>query len=126
MRYFIALSEGREIASPRAWIYRVLHNYLLDTMKETRYAHAPQAEEAVCLRNDQEIEHECFRREVMRLVRTALTPGEYKCLHLRTEGLRYEEIAARLNLTSGTVGALLSRALGKLRRVFVPVAGGHI
>src|SRR5581483_5362484 len=33
MRYFVALCSGTQIAAPRAWIYRVLHNYLLDRIK---------------------------------------------------------------------------------------------
>ncbi|MGH9582823.1 MAG: sigma factor-like helix-turn-helix DNA-binding protein [Bryobacteraceae bacterium] len=52
-----------------------------------------------------------------------MTAGEYKCLRLRTEGLRYEEIAAKLNLSTGTVGTLLSRAVGKLRRTLIPAGG---
>ena len=34
MRYFVALCEGEDIRAPRAWIYRVLHNYLMDRMKD--------------------------------------------------------------------------------------------
>lgn len=122
MRYFVALSEGKEIASPRAWLYRVLHNYLLDRMKEIRMARRGVPGESYS-RHDRDIERDCFRREIMRLVRTVLTAGEYKCLLLRNEGLQYTEIAAHLNLSSGTVGALLSRALGKLRRTLVPAGG---
>lgn len=123
LRYFMALCEGEEIASPRAWIYRVLHNYLLDRLKETRYTRARAIQTALSVRGDREIERDCFRQELMRLGRTALSPREYKCLHLRTEGLRYEEIAATLHLTSGTVGALISRAIGKLRRILIASGG---
>ncbi|HEY7303179.1 MAG TPA: sigma-70 family RNA polymerase sigma factor [Bryobacteraceae bacterium] len=123
MRYFVALSEGAEITSPRAWIYRVMHNFLLDRMKEASYRYARDARDQQPLVHHQDIERECFRQELLRLFRTALTTREYSCLHLRTEGLRYEEIANRLNLTSGTVGALISRATRKLRRVLAPIGG---
>ena len=37
-------------------------------------------------------------------------------MRLRAEDLRYEEIAVVLGLTAGTVGALLARAHGKIRK----------
>lgn len=118
MRYFVALSEGNEIASPRAWVYRVTHNYLLDRMKEAychnrRYLGGERS-------SDQDIERDCFRSEIMQLFRTALTTREYDCLHLRSEGLRYEEIAAALHMTTGTVGALISRAVRRMRSLLTP------
>jgi len=120
LRYFIALCEGAEIASPRAWIYRVIHNYVLDRFKE------PRGDGDADLRLEpargSDPEDECFRGEVRRLARHALTPREFDCLRLRTEGLRYEEIASTLALSSGTVGALISRAVHKLRET---LAGGN-
>jgi DNA-directed RNA polymerase specialized sigma24 family protein len=44
-----------------------------------------------------------------------------ECVRLRAEDLRYEEIAVVLGLHSGTVGALLARAHGKIRKA---VSGG--
>jgi RNA polymerase sigma-70 factor (ECF subfamily) len=122
MRYFVALSEGKEIASPRAWIYRVMHNYLLDRMKEARHRGRREMRERRS-RHDQDIERECFRQQLARLFRSALTAREYDCLHLRAEGLRYEEIASRLDLASGTVGTLICRAVRKIRDILMPKAG---
>jgi DNA-binding CsgD family transcriptional regulator len=51
------------------------------------------------------------------LVRKTLTAREYACFRLRSDGLRYDEIAATLRLRSGTVWALLSRAVRKMRLV---------
>jgi predicted DNA-binding protein (UPF0251 family) len=45
-----------------------------------------------------------------------LSPREMECVRLRTEDLRYEEIARVLGLQTGTVGALLARAHGKIRK----------
>jgi len=39
-----------------------------------------------------------------------------ECVRLRIEDLRYEEIASVLGLSAGTVGALLARAHGKIRK----------
>jgi RNA polymerase sigma-70 factor, ECF subfamily len=120
MRYFAALCRGEEIAVPRAWIYRVLHNYLLDRLKEARsrsecHLRAPWSDS-----RHQDIEGQCFRGEFLRLIRSVLTAREYDCVRLRTQGLRYEEIAATMDLSSGTVGTMMHRAIRKLRSVMVP------
>jgi DNA-directed RNA polymerase specialized sigma24 family protein len=51
------------------------------------------------------------------LLRIGLSPREIECVRLRTEDLSYEEIASVLGLQAGTVGALLARAHGKIRKV---------
>jgi RNA polymerase sigma-70 factor (ECF subfamily) len=118
LRYFVSLCEGQRIESPRAWIYRVMHNYLLDRKKQS------------CARNEcglsrtlayaPEIENACLRQELEHLVRETLSRREYECFRLRTEGMRYREIAARTHLSSGTVGTLISRALRKIKRILDP------
>lgn len=118
MRYFVALCQGEQIAAPRAWIYRVLRNYLLDRLKHMR-AHEERGL-ARALPYQQDIEGECLQHEILRLARAALTAREFDCLRLRTEGMRYAEIAARLSLTSGSVGTLVSRALHKIRVILSP------
>lgn len=117
MRYFVALFEGNKIVAPRAWIYRVMHNYLLDRIKEGRRLKEHRLIEKLSYAQDQDIEGECFRQEFLRLIRTALTAREYDCLRLRAGGMRYQEIAATLDLKCGTVGTLISRALRKLRNI---------
>ena len=119
MRYFVARSSGEEISTPRAWMYRVMHNYLVDRIKEERRHCAYRAHRRMASDQDEDIEGECFRHEFLLLIRKALTPREYACFRLRTEGLRYEEIAAALELTSGTVGAMVHRAIGKLRKLML-------
>ena len=113
MRYFIALCEGQEISSARAWMYRVLHNYVLDRIRERR----PVQEDNAGYRRASapNVEDDYFQREVLHLVERSLTSREYACIRLRTEGLRYDEIATRLELSSGAVGSLISRAVRKLR-----------
>jgi RNA polymerase sigma-70 factor (ECF subfamily) len=121
MRYFVALCDGEDIRSPRAWIYKVLHNYLMDRMKDPRGRdESSLSVAAVC---SQDIEAECLRDEGMALVRTSLTPREYACIRLRTEGLGYEEIATELRVKSGTVGAMISRAMHKLRKAIAGPGG---
>lgn len=113
LRYFIALCGGERIDSPRAWIYRVMHNYLVDRIKEARHRQERSLQHVPPYRQD--LEGECFRREVLHLIRGVLSAREYDCIRLRTAGLRYDEIATTLQLTSGTVGTLISRAVRKIR-----------
>jgi RNA polymerase sigma-70 factor (ECF subfamily) len=120
MRYFVALCRGDEIGVPRAWIYRVLHNYLLDRIKEARSRSECHLRARWCDSRHQDIEGQCFRGEFLRLIRSVLTAREYDCVRLRTQGLRYQEIAATMDLTSGTVGTMMHRAIRKLRSVMIP------
>ena len=55
------------------------------------------------------------------LPQIGLSPRELECVRLRMEDLRYDEIAGVLGLSAGTVGALLARAHGKIRKA---VGGG--
>jgi RNA polymerase sigma-70 factor (ECF subfamily) len=113
MRYFVARCEGAEIVAPRPWMYRVIHNYLLDCMRQSRSREDAELRRVPARGPD--IEDECMRREIFDLARRKLSPREYDCFRLRTQGLGYEEIATQLDLKSGTVGALISRAINKLR-----------
>jgi len=116
IRYFVALCNGEQVAIPRAWIYRVIRNYLFDRMKEFRTRQEQSLEQVQgCPDRQQDIEGNYLRREVLALVETTLTTRELQCFRLRSEGLHYEEIASALKLRSGTVGALISRAVRKLR-----------
>jgi RNA polymerase sigma factor (sigma-70 family) len=53
--------------------------------------------------------------ELARELTSILSARELDCLRLRGEGLSYAEIGDVLGITTGTVGALLSRVYRKLR-----------
>jgi|FLYL01.1.fsa_nt_gi RNA polymerase sigma-70 factor (ECF subfamily) len=118
LRYVAARREGREIRNGRAWLFRVLRNYLVDEIRKdeaeimadvagiARLADAsPNPEQSLC------------EREALAQVTEILTPREMECLRLRTAGLRYSEIADVMGVKPGTVGAILWQALNKVRRV---------
>jgi RNA polymerase sigma-70 factor (ECF subfamily) len=136
LRLFVARTAGQQIRQPRAWLYRVLHNHLLD-----RGRAGSQHEIGLdSLRNTPGPGHnpetEYVRTEALeKALGSALSPREIQCVRLRAEGLQYEEIAEVLNLRVGTVGALLARAHKKMREAAdaagyqsgdfsVPVAAG--
>jgi RNA polymerase sigma-70 factor (ECF subfamily) len=116
LRFFVARTAGQEIRNPRGWLFRVLHNHVLDQKKAA--SRNEVGLEAVMNSpgpgRDPEV---AYRRvEALRtMLRTALTPREVECVRLRSTGLRYDEIAGVLRLQSGTVGALLTRAHKKIR-----------
>jgi RNA polymerase sigma-70 factor (ECF subfamily) len=117
LRYFIARSEGQRIQTPRAWLYRVLRNYILDALRSSavkREIGMEQLQTVIDARQDPEVSY--HHRELARRVCALLAPRELECLRLRNEGFGYEEIAAILSLRSGTVAALLSRGQKKIRK----------
>jgi RNA polymerase sigma-70 factor (ECF subfamily) len=116
-RFFLCRSAGQQIQSPRGWLFRVAHNYVLDQKKAGS-------------RNEVGLESLCnvpspahhpegggpVSDLLQELREIGLSPREIECVRLRTEDLRYEEIAGVLGLQTGTVGALLARAHGKIRK----------
>lgn len=117
LRYFIARSYGREILSPRAWLYEVLRNYVFDRSRASSVSREVAGEHMEHVADErQDPEGRVERLQMAREIAAALTGRELECLRLRTEGLSYEEIGAAMQVRSGTVGALLARAHEKIRK----------
>jgi RNA polymerase sigma-70 factor (ECF subfamily) len=116
LRYFVERSCGRTILQPRAWLFRVAHNYLVERMKsaaarhETTSGRMPQVADT-----GHHAEQMLCRVELAAEVAGMLSPRELECLRFRLEGFSYEEIAANLEIRPGTVSALLARVHAKLR-----------
>jgi RNA polymerase sigma-70 factor (ECF subfamily) len=118
LRYFVACREGQVIRNPVPWLYRVLRNLLLDEAR--RLAWRPSgSDDAGYEQADRRCSPEAYFwcKEVSNDLRGSLSGRELECLQLRVEGMEYREIAQTLRIRPGTVGALLSRALKKARRV---------
>jgi len=117
LRYFVARTEGRQFDDPKAWLFRVLRNYLLDILKSS----SVKNEVAIDGIQDppdggDDPERHYHRTEMARDLTRLLAPRELECVRLRAEGLKYGEIADVLDLRQGTVGATLARAHRKIRR----------
>ena len=116
VRYFIERRYGRSIANPRAWLYWVVRNYMLDRIESgglRREVAVEQAEGLPASQCDPEILAQ--RSETAREIAAALTSRELECLRLRSQGLSYAEIGAAMIISCGTVAALLARVHDKLR-----------
>ena len=118
LRYCKARSQGRTITNPKAWLFRVLRNLSLDAVKasgarpEVALDRVPER----CARGA-DPESAYHRAELLAQARAALAPRELECIRLRAEGMPYEEIAEVLEISIGTVSALVTRAHKKLQGV---------
>ena len=104
---------------PKAWLFRVLRNHLLDTLKSATVKNEVTIEgvqDPADHYNDPEKHYQ--RAEMARELNRMLAPRELECVRLRAEGLSYDEVARVLGLHQGTVGATLARAHKKIRRAF--------
>lgn len=117
LRYFIERSGSRPVERPRAWLFQVLRNFLLDGLKASSARKEVGLEAARRWADARQDPESGYRlAELSRRLWELLSPREFECLRLRVEGLRYDEIAEVLSLRSGTVGALLARVQKKIRR----------
>jgi RNA polymerase sigma-70 factor (ECF subfamily) len=116
LRYYIARGEGCRIRNPKAWLYRVLRNLLVDSMRcSTRECEVTLEDAPAPPDSAADPEAQCRQTELRARLRSLLAPRELECMKMRAEGLRYEEIAEVLEISPGTVGALLARAHKKVR-----------
>lgn len=119
LKLYLKMSKDESIENPRAWLYRVAHNFALRFHRreavfdglaggfEPRDA-APDPEHAV-------MEHQ--RRSVLLQAIRDLSPQQRNCLHLRVQGLRYREIADVIGISTSAVGEFLRRAAARLKEV---------
>ncbi len=117
LRLFLALMQEEDIKSTGAWLHRVAHNYISETLKSTTVRKAVSLDDAPeeRLRDDRSPGSDRIS-EWVESARMLLAPREWECVQLRAEGFDYTEIAAELAIRPGTVGALLHRATEKLRK----------
>lgn len=117
LQLYQTLNKGVLIENPRAWLYRVVHNFAINgilrvnkresllqewfTGRETATQESP--------------EEDVIRRDQTDKLLRILNEKERNCLLLRSEGLSYKEIAEILDITPTDVGVCLTRGLKKFR-----------
>jgi RNA polymerase sigma factor (sigma-70 family) len=115
---WLSLSEGMEVREPRAWLYRIVHNASINSIRSARrHAHDPLEslplalvpstgeEPGLALRARDALGHVAALPEMQRdaLVMTAI------------EGRSHEETAGLLGVSDGAVRGLVHRARTTLR-----------
>jgi RNA polymerase sigma-70 factor (ECF subfamily) len=117
LRFFLALVQGEDIQNARAWLHRVAHNYVCNTLRSAAIRTAVPLEDAGedRLRDERCTPGADRAADWIEAARQLLAPREWQCVQLRAEGFDYTEIATELAIRPGTVGSLLHRAAEKLR-----------
>ena len=114
---FENLNQNVEIKNPRAWLYRVVHNFAIDgvrqvSRRETLLQNWFKEREITVQESSEE---EIIRRDQIEKMLQILNERERYCLMLRSEGLSYNEIADILEISSKSVSVYLARGLKKFR-----------
>ena len=114
------LQNNKARTNLRAWLFRVAHNLAL----RRRQAEHPAAEATQAADqlqdpglNPEESFVDAQRQQRLRRVFAALPEQDRRCLSLRSEGLRYREIAEVVGISLGSVALSLERSLLRLQRV---------
>lgn len=124
LRLYNALHHGDAIVQTRAWVFRVAHNLALNQIKQRQFLQPLSEEEWEGITNtlrdsspgpeQRMLQQDKLSRLLRALAR--LTPSERECLHLRSKGFRYREMAEILNMSTTTVAETLYRVIEKLAR----------
>ena len=117
LRLYQTMRKGTPVESPRAWLFRVAHNLGLKVRSRERAFRivAPDWERFVHPGGSAETELIDKERN-SRVASTLenLSPQQRNCLYLRSEGLRYREIAEVMGISQSTVNEFLRRAIARL------------
>ena len=121
LRLYQTMRKGEQIVNLRAWLFRVAHNLGLNVRSREKSFRAVSLDwERFTFLSPESPEKSMLNREKMRLVQEAiesLSPQQRNCLYLRSEGLRYREIADVMGVSSSTVNEFLRRAITRLAGV---------
>jgi len=119
LKLYLKMSQGESIENPRAWLYKVAHNFALRVHeREPAFdeldpnINLPQAAadpESALIRRQ--------RGAALAQAISDLSPRQRNCLHLRVQGLRYREIADVVGISTSAVGEFLRRAVTRLKEV---------
>ena len=120
---FRHLHLGRSRRNLRAWLFRVTHNLALKQRLANQTSHQRTAGDASAAEkhadpapSPEEQISAAQRRYRLQAVVRALPENDQHCLRLRSEGLRYREIATVLGMSLGAVSISLTRSLARLVR----------
>lgn len=128
LKLFSTIGSFRGESNFEAWLYRMVVNRCFDQKRKTRrLTSLPEGIVEALYKTDVSVLDEVLRAEMsthVRAVVDTLSPDQRMVIVLRyTQGLSYEEIAAILACSAGTVASRLSRAHKVLERRLTRLAG---
>jgi RNA polymerase sigma-70 factor, ECF subfamily len=118
LRLYQTMRKGEEIMNARAWLFRAAHNLGLKVRSREKPFRSlnPEMERFTAV-GVPSPEGAMLDREKAGKVQSALaslSPQQRNCLYLRSEGLRYREIADVMGISPNTVNEFLRRAISRL------------
>lgn len=117
LRLHESMSKQAAIENPRAWLFRVAHNLGLRVRHRERAFRTVEPDWGRLEHPAETAEDALIERERTQRVTQAmeeLSPQQRNCLYLRSEGLRYREIAEAIGISPSTVNEFLRRAIARL------------
>jgi RNA polymerase sigma-70 factor, ECF subfamily len=107
------------------WLYRTAVRMALNELRgaQRRHRYEALADAPPNSLTPEEVHALKEEREQVRRILAILRPREAELLILRAGGLRYEELAAALDLNPGSVGTLLGRAQQAFRKEYLKQYG---
>lgn len=124
LKLFVTLRDGREVASEQAWLYRVAANRAVDYWRRERRLVMVELDAGSALAetlesHDVRVDSLAEQEQHIRLLVAEIgrLPKEHRmCILLRSQGLRYRDIARILNIGVSTAADWLLAAVERLRR----------
>jgi RNA polymerase sigma-70 factor (ECF subfamily) len=117
LRLYQTMRKGAQIENLRAWLFRVAHNLGIKVRQRERSLRVVspdwnQFSSPVEAPDDMLINRQ--RNSRVAATMETLSPQQRHCLYLRSEGLRYREIAEVIGISSSSVNEFLRRAIARL------------
>lgn len=122
LRLYQEMAQRRRVENVKAWLFRAGHNLAIDRLRSRDARTEDTLDEAAMqmLEDGQPSSEEMMlRQERLSMMRAAvdrLSTQQRTCLHLRTEGFRYREIAEILEVSESTVCENIRRGLARLAK----------
>jgi RNA polymerase sigma-70 factor (ECF subfamily) len=118
------LQAGGDASNLRAWLYRVAHNLARNSQLSARSRKtesltglAPAREVPTVERSAEQRLLEAERMKRLRQGMTQLSDAQRQALVMRSQGLKYREIAQALNLSISTVAENVQRGMDALKKI---------